>query len=137
MITNRFQQGKTRWCHYQTAYHFVWIPKHRRKVLRGEVQKELKLLLIDCANRHGFSIITVETDTDHVHVFASAPPRLSPALLANYMKGYTSRVLRKKFPFLKKLCGKERLWTSSYYVGTAGQVTSETIIRYINECQGK
>ncbi|MFL5695132.1 MAG: transposase, partial [Ktedonobacteraceae bacterium] len=44
---------------------------------------------------------------------------------------------RKKFPHLKKLCGKEHLWASSYYVGTAGNISAGTIRRYIVECQGK
>ena len=87
------EQGKTRWTRYQTGYHLVWIPKYRKKVLVGELQKELK--------------------------------------------GYTSKMLREKFPFLKRKCGRDRLWTSAYYVGTAGEVSSETIIRYIIECQGK
>jgi basic membrane protein A and related proteins len=36
-----------------------------------------------------------------------------------------------------KVCGKEHLWTQSYYVGTAGAVSAETIRRYISVCQGK
>jgi REP element-mobilizing transposase RayT len=32
---------------------------------------------------------------------------------------------------------KEHLWTQSYYVGTAGAVSAETIKRYIAQCQGK
>ena len=137
MKNKGLQQGKTRWTHYQTGYHLVWIPKYRKKVLVGKVQKELKTLIHTCADKHGFSIIAVETDIDHVHVFVSAPPRFSPAWLANLLKGYTARMLREKFPVLKKKCGRDRLWTSAYYVGTVGQVSSETIIRYITQCQGK
>ena len=137
MKKQSLQQGKTRWTHYQTGYHFVWIPKYRKKILIGEVQKELKRLIYECAEKNGLSIIAIETDIDHVHVFVSAPPRYSPAWIANVLKGYTSRMLRLKFPFLKRKCGKDKLWTSAYYVGTAGTVSSETIIRYITECQGK
>ena len=137
MKNKGLQQGKTRWTRYQTGYHLIWIPKYRKKVLVGEVQKELKALIRKCADKHGFSIIAVETDIDHVHVFVSAPPRFSPAWLANLLKGYTSRMLREKFPFLKRKCGRDKLWTSAYYVGTAGEVSSETIIRYITECQGE
>jgi putative transposase len=79
----------------------------------------------------------METDDDHVHVFVSAPSRLSPSTIAGLLKGYTSRYLREKFPHLKKLCGKEHLWSSSYSVGTAGSVSAEVIRRYITECQGK
>jgi putative transposase len=131
------QTGKTRWTHYSIAYHFVWIPKYRRKILTGEVQKATKDLLNECSQRHGLALLALETDIDHVHVFVSAPPRFSPAQIANLLKGYTSRYLRQQFPHLKKVCGTDHLWTQAYYVGTAGAVSAETIRRYISECQGK
>ena len=94
MQAKGLQQGKTRWSHYQIGYHFVWIPKYRKKILVGGVRKALKGLLYECSEKHGLSIISVETDIDHVHVFVSAPPRYSPAWIANLMKGYSSRMLR-------------------------------------------
>jgi putative transposase len=131
------QVGKTRYTHYSIAYHLVWLPKYRRRVLTGEVQAETKRLIAACCERQGMTLLAVETDEDHIHVFVSAPPRFSPALIANLLKGYSFRYLREKYPHLKKMCGKDHLWTSSYYVGTAGSVSAETIFRYISECQGK
>ena len=131
------QTGKTRWTHYSIAYHFVWIPKYRRKILTGEVQKATKELLTECCQRHGLVLLALETDLDHVHIFVSAPPRFSPADIANPLKGYTSRYLHLQFPHLKKVCGTDHLWTQAYYLGTAGAVSAETIRRYIAECQGK
>ena len=131
------QKGKTRYTHYSIAYHLVWIPKYRRKILVGDVEVETKKLIHECCERHKLKLLALETDIDHVHVFISAPPRYSPANIANLLKGYTSRFLRQKFPKLKKLCGKDKLWTSAYYVGTAGAVSAEVIRRYITECQGK
>jgi len=131
------QTGKTRWTHYSIAYHFVWIPKYRRKILTGEVQKATKELLTECCQRHGLALLALETDLDHVHVCVSAPPRFSPAQIANLLKGYTSRYLRLHFPHLKKLCGTDHLWTQAYSVGTAGAVSTQTIRRYSSQCQGK
>lgn len=131
------QTSKTRWCHYNIAYHFVWIPKYRRKVLTGEVQKETKRLIGECCDRHGLSLVAIETDIDHVHVFVSAPPRFSPARIVGLLKGHSSKHLRESFPHLKKICGRDHLWTQAYYVGTAGNVSQEIIKRYIEECQGK
>jgi putative transposase len=131
------QAGKTRYTHYSIAYHLVLIPKYCRRVLTGEVQAETKRLIAECCERQGLALLALETDEDHILVFVSAPPRFSPARIANLLKGYSSRYLREKFPHLKKVCGKEHLWTSSYYVGTAGAVAAETIRRYIMECQGK
>ncbi len=131
------QVGKTRYTHDSIAYHLVWIPKYRRRVLVGEVQAETKRLIAEGCERQGLTLLAVETDEDHIHVFVSAPPRFSPGLIANVLKGYSSRYLRETFPHLKKMCGKDHLWTSSYDVGTAGAVSAETIIRYIEENQGK
>jgi putative transposase len=131
------QEGRTRWSHYRTGYHLVWIPKYRRKVLTGAVADATKELIRDCCARHGLRLLAAETDVDHVHVFVSAPPRWSPAQLANLFKGHTSRHLRERFPELKRLCGREQLWTQAYYVGTVGQVSAATVQRYIEECQGK
>jgi len=96
-----------------------------------------KELLAECCERHGFVLLALETDLDHVHIGVSAPPRYSPAEIANLLKGYSSRYVRARFPQLKKVCGKDHLWTQAYYVGTAGTVSAEVIRRYISECQGK
>ena len=106
-------------------------------MLTGEVQKATKELIAECCERHDITLLALETDQDHVHVFVSAPPRFSPAEIANLLKGYSSRSLRERFPHLKRVCGKEHLWTQAYYVGTAGSVSAEVIQRYITECQGK
>jgi len=137
MYEDSLQVGKTRYTRYAIAYHLVWIPKYRRRILTGEVQKETKRLLEECCQRQGLTLLALETDEDHIHVCVSAPPRFSPALIANLLKGYSSRSLRQQFPKLSKVCGKEHLWTSSNYVGTAGNVSAEIIKRYIEECQGK
>ena len=131
------QVGKTGYAHYAIAYHLVWIPKYRRHVLTGEVQKETKRLLAECCERQGLMLLALYTDEDHIHVCVSVPPRFSPALIANLLTGYSPRYLREQFPRLGKVCGKEHLWTSSYYIGTAGSVRAEIIRRYIEECQGK
>ena len=93
------------------------------------MEAETKRVIVECCQRHQLKLLALETDLDHVHVFVSAPPRYSPANIANLLKGYTSRFLRQKFPKLKKICGKDLLWTSAYYVGTAGAVSAEVIRR--------
>jgi len=90
-----------------------------------------------CAEREGLILLAMETNEDHIHVFVSALPRFSPPLIANLLKGESSRYLREQFPHLKKVCGKDHLWTSAYSVGTAGSVSAKVIPRSIMECQGK
>ena len=128
------QTKKTRWSHYLCNYHLVWIPKYRRKILTGEVARELEKLLREVVEKSGMEIISLSIQPDHVHVFLSAPPRFAPAEIVNLLKGYTSRKLRERFPELKAVHPRS-LWVRSYYVGTAGHVSQETIKRYIEEAQ--
>ncbi|WP_134373246.1 IS200/IS605 family transposase, partial [Candidatus Methylacidiphilum fumarolicum] len=90
-MADTLQTGKTRWAHYQIAYHFVWIPKYRRRILSGEVDAACKALLAECCRQHGFRLPALETDIDHVHCFVSASPRWSPSTIVGLLKGYTSR----------------------------------------------
>jgi len=82
------QHGKTRWSHYQIAYHFVWIPKYRRKVLTDEVAAVVKRSIEDLCRNHGFQLLALETDIDHVHCFVSAPPKDAPSKIVGLLKGY-------------------------------------------------
>lgn len=68
---------------------------------------------------------------DHVHLFVKAPPTCAPQHIANQLKGYTARVLRDEFPQLRSRLPS--LWSRSYYVGSAGAVSADTIQRYIEQ----
>ena len=107
----RLQVGKTRYPHYSIAYHLVWIPKYRRRILTGEVQKETKGLIAECCERQGLTLLALETDEDHIHVFVSAPPRFRPALIANLLKGSSLRYLREQFPISKRSVGRANCWS--------------------------
>lgn len=112
------------------SYHFVWIPVRRRKVLVEAIAERLRALLADAVVPLDCSILALEVMPDHVHLFVTAPPTLAPDQIMFRLKGYTARVLRQEFPDLLKL---PSLWTRSYFSATAGNVTSETIKRYIME----
>lgn len=111
-------------------YHFVWSPKYRRKLLTGEVKVRLKKLIEDEVNKLGCAILRLEIMPDHVHLFVSSNPKLSPNRIIGNIKGASSRVLRKEFPRLLRM---PTLWTRSYFVSTAGNVSSGVIQRYIDQ----
>ena len=109
-------------------YHFVWIPKRRKKVLVGDVAKRLEELLYEKTKELDCDIIALEIMEDHAHLFLCCPPTLAPDQIMFRLKGYTSRVLRQEFPHLLKL---PSMWTRSYFCSTAGDASSETIKKYI------
>jgi putative transposase len=116
---------------YALQYHFVWCPKYRRKVLHGAIADRLEELLHEKANELGVTVEGLEVLPDHVHLFIAASPTDAPQYLANQFKGYTSRVLREEFPDLKSRLPS--LWSRSYYVGSAGHVSADTIQKYIEQ----
>ena len=66
---------------------------------------------------------------------AEATPFDSPTAIVKVFKGVTSVRLSERFPELKNELWLGVLWSPSYYLGTAGHVSTEVIERYIQEQQ--
>jgi putative transposase len=109
-------------------YHFVWCPKRGQEVLVDVVAKRLRELIWQKANELECVVIALEIDPDHVHLFLGCPPTIAPYQIVHRIKGASSRILRQEFPELMKM---PSLWTHSYFVSTAGNVSRETIRKYI------
>ena len=112
------------------AYHL--LQELAGKDVEALFQADLEGLIKNYALNSEIEILSLSIQPDHVHLFVSAPPRFSPSQLINLFKGATARELLKRYPNLKR---RGSLWTRSYYVGTAGTVSSETIQHYINEAE--
>jgi putative transposase len=110
------------------VYHLIWCPKRRRKVLVGAIKARLEQLIREVASEHGWTILELAIQPDHVQVFLRGDPYTAPSDIVRLMKGRSSRVLREEFPELLKL---PSLWTHSFFVSTAGHVSQEIIQRYI------
>jgi putative transposase len=122
---------------YNVNYHFVWCVKYRRQVLVGKVDERLKEILQEIAADKGFAIKSMEVMPDHVHVFASAHPKLAPGYLYKMLKGISGRRLFMEFPELKSKLWKGHLWNPATYTETVGHVSESTILRYIEDQKGK
>ena len=118
-------------CVYNIYYHFVWCTKYRRPVLVGGVAEYLKQLHEEIAKKRGIMLREQVVNPDHVHLFVTAHPKWSPSQLVKIFKGVTAKFLFERFPELKEKLWKGHLWNPSYYCGTCGDVTKETIRKYI------
>jgi len=126
--------GKTSSATFNINYHLVWCPKHRKPILeKPEVKQLLEDQIHTIAATKGFEVLALEIQPDHIHLFVSAPPFDSPIEIVKVFKGVTALRLFKKFPELQNKYWKGKLWSPSYYVGTAGHVSAETIRKYIEE----
>jgi putative transposase len=110
------------------VYHLIWCPKRRRRVLVGPVQRRLKQIILEVITEKSWQLIELAIQPDHVHLFVRTNPSTLPSDIPRLLKGRSLRVLRQEFAHLQKL---PTLWTHSYFLSTAGNVSSETIQRYI------
>ena len=116
-------------------YHFVFCPRYRRKIfLIPNVEERFKELVKIKCKEIDIEIIAMECDKDHTHLFLNCMPTQSPSKIMHEIKGYTSRILRSEFIELSKMPG---LWTRSFFVSTAGDVSSETIKEYVESQKKK
>jgi len=111
-------------------YHLIWCPKRRKKVLVGDIKTRLEQIINEVAKEKNIDILALEIMPDHLHLFVSSHPNILVHNLIKAFKGRSSNLLRKEYPELLKL---PSLWTHSYFVSTAGNVSSETIQKYIEE----
>lgn len=132
-MNNRWKSSKH--AVYNCAYHLIWCPKYRRKVLVDGIDERLKQLLLQKASEHGWVIENMEVMPDHVHIFIKATTNDAPVYIVSQLKGFTSFTLRKEFPKLKSRL--PTLWTRSYYCETIGHISETTIKKYIDEQKNK
>ena len=110
-------------------YHFVFCPRYRRKVfLIDGLEDYFKSLVVQICGQNGVDILAMECHVDHCHLFVSMPPTMSPSEFMKIIKLNTSGALRHTFSDHLK---SPTLWTRSFFVSTAGDVSSETIKKYV------
>jgi putative transposase len=119
---------------FSLKYHLVWCPKYRRAVLMGAIADDLKALLSEKAGALGVEVHALEVLPDHVHLFVEGDPTQPVQFLVNQFKGYTSRILRQRYPSLATRLPS--LWSRSYYAGTLGHVSEDTVRQYIAAQKG-
>ena len=122
---------------YRTQYHVVWITRYRRKVLVHGVQRYLWVKLQEVRKWYpDWEFTAIGMEVDHVHLHMVIPPKYAVSRVVDVRKTNTSRALKEKFGFLKKVYwDEEGIWSTGYFVSTAG--VDEHILRRYVEMQGQ
>ena len=116
---------------YRLMYHLVWIPKYRKRVLRGKVAERLKELFYQCAEVNDWKIEELNIQLDHVHMMIQLKTTVSIAKAVQLLKGGSSRVIRKEFSELEEFLWGDSFWSDGYFAETVGQKNEAAIRRYI------
>jgi putative transposase len=121
-------------CIYNISYHIVFCPKRRKQILTGDLKNDLIEIFNSVCSEMGITIEFFEIMPDHVHLFVSSKPHISPHIIVKRLKGRASRLLRAKYAeVLNKL---PAMWSSSYFIGTVGFVSETVVKNYIASQRG-
>ena len=116
---------------YQCAYHIVWCPKYRYRVLRGNVAKFVEQNIRALCEWKRAEVLELSVQEDHVHLVVSVPPKVSISELLGILKGKTAIKLLKSYPGMReKPYWGNHFWSRGYCVSTIG-LDEEKIRRYV------
>jgi putative transposase len=116
---------------YKLAYHFVWCPNYRKKILVGKIATFLEQEIRPSCAENAWPIGAVNIQPDHVPLFLRAPPSTAPSQIAHTLKGTTARKVFQQFPEVKKQLWGDAFWSRSYYVGSVGDRSRDAVLNSI------
>lgn len=117
---------------WECKYHVVFIPKYRKKVLYGQVRRELGPVLRELARQKESEIIEGHLMADHVHMLVSIPPKYSVAQVMGFVKGKSAIHIARVYAGRRKSFVGQHFWARGYWVSTVGK-NEAAVRRYIQE----
>ena len=116
---------------YDLRYHFVWVPRYRKRVLQGELAKRIEGMIRFCCQVNDWDIYELAVQPDHVHLYMGVQPKWSPSQVMHNIKGGTSKKIRELFPDLDEVYWGATFWADGFFVSSAGAVTDKVITEYV------
>ena len=111
--------------------HLVWVTKYRYQVLKGEIQKRCRELIIQICDAEDIRILKGVVSKDHVHMLIEYPPSKSVSEMVKRMKGRTSRLLQKEYPQLQKRYWGKHFWAIGYGAWSTGNMSEQMVEEYL------
>jgi len=109
----------------------VWVSKYRYPVLKGDIQKRCRELIIQICDAEDVQTLKGVVSKDHIHMHIEYPSKLSINDLVKRLKGRTSRKLQQEFPNLKKCYWGRHFWAIGYGGWSTGNITDEMVQAYL------
>ena len=112
---------------WECKYHVVFIPKYRKRVLFGQIRRELGEVFRRLARQKESEIEEGHIMPDHVHMMLSIPPKYSVSQVVGYIKGKSAIHIARSYTERKRNFVGQHFWARGYFVSTVGR--DEEIIR--------
>ncbi len=110
----------------QMQAHIVWVTKYRYEVLKGDIQKRCRDIIVQICDAEDIRILKGVVSKDHIHMHIEYPPSKSMSDIVKKLKGRTSRKLQEEFKELSK-----HFWAIGYGAWSTGNVTEEIVQEYL------
>ena len=115
----------------QLQIHIVWVTKYRYEVLKGEIQKRCRDIIIQICDAEDIRILKGVVSKDHVHMHIEYPPSLSVSDIVKKLKGRSSRKLQMEFKELSKQYWGKHFWAIGYGAWSTGNVSQDMVDEYL------
>ena len=118
---------------YDLRYHFVWIPRYRKRVLVGKIARQIAGMIKFACQVNEWELYELAVEKDHVHLYIGVQPKWSPSKVMKIIKGGSSKKIRELFPKLDEIYWGDNttFWADGYMVKTVGAITDKVISQYI------
>lgn len=121
------------YCH---LYHIVWIPKYRRRILKGALKTHVEAQLRSIEEyRPDVQIERLNIQLDHIHLIMVIPPKHAVSDIVRDMKANSSREARLRFPEVRSMYWRNEFWSPGFFSSTVG--LNEAVIKRYVEFQEK
>ena len=106
--------------------------KCRYKMMRKENLKVYcKVAIEEACKRYKIEIIILKVLPEHAHMIVDCPRTMSDAKLMNLLKGFSSYLLFRICPNLRKRYPKGHFWNGGYFCDSVGVSDFEQAYSYI------
>ena len=116
---------------HRLMIHLVWIPKYRKRILKGKLASRVDELLRLCADANGWKTLELNVQPDHVHMVVQFVPTIAVSKMVQLLKGKSSRVIREEFPELEEVYWGDSFWADGYFAETFGNCDINVILDYV------
>ncbi len=117
---------------WECKYHIVFIPKYRKKVLYGQIRRELGPVLRELVQQKEGEVVEGHLMVDHVHMLMSIPPKYSVAQVMGFVKGKSAIHIARVYAGRRNSFVGQHFWARGYWVSTVGK-NEAAVRRYIQE----
>jgi len=106
--------------------------KCRYKMMRKELLKiYCKVAIEEACKRYKIEVIILKVLPEHAHMIVDCPRTMSDAKLMNLLKGFSSYLLFRICPNLRKRYPKGHFWNGGYFCDSVGVSDFEQAYSYI------